>query len=117
MNWTVGHSRRVVHNTALFSRNMTTNMFLEIASVVCYGVQVAVTSFSSSLAGKVAVAILFEILRCSCLLRFSVQLFFGVATLRICIRPRRPLVSGARREQHETCAPVQDCPFSFVRAS
>ena len=56
----------------VFSRTMTTNMFLEVASVVCYGVQVAVTSFSSSLSGKVAVAILFEILRCSCLLGFSV---------------------------------------------
>ena len=91
----------------VFSRTMTTNMFLEVASVVCHGVQVAVTSFSSSLAGKVAVAILFEILRCSCLLGFSVQLSFGVATLRICIRPRRPLVSGARRIERAmrpTCA-------------
>ena len=76
----------------VFSRTMLTNMFLEVASVVCYGVQVAVTSFSSSLAGQVTVAILFEILRCSCLLGFSVQLSFGVATSRICIRPRRPLV-------------------------
>ena len=67
----------------VFSRTMTTNMFLEVASVVCYGVHVAVTSFSSSLAGKVAsrvnfVALLFEILRCSCLLRRSVQLSFGM---------------------------------------
>ena len=53
--------------------------------------------FPSSLAGKVAVAILWEILRCSCLLGCSVQLSFGVATLRICIRPRRPLVSGVKR--------------------
>ena len=67
----------------VFYRTMMTNMFLEVASVVCYGVHVAVTSFSSSLAGKVAVAILFEILRCSCLLGFSVQLSFGVATLRV----------------------------------
>ena len=43
----------------VFSRTMMTNMFLEVASVVCYGVHVAVTSFSSSLAGKVVVAILF----------------------------------------------------------
>ena len=69
---------------------MTTNMFLEVASVVCYGVHLAVTSFSSSLACKVAsrvnfVAILFEILRCSCLLGRSGQLSFGIATLRICI--------------------------------
>ena len=82
-------------------------MFLEVASVVCYGVQVAVTLFSSSLSGKVAVAILFEILRCSCLLGFSIQLSFGVATSRICIRPRRPLESGARRIEQAmrpTCA-------------
>ena len=55
------------------SRTMTTNMCLEVA-----GVHVAVTSFSSSLAGKVAsrvnfVAMLFEILRCSCLLGHSVH--------------------------------------------
>ena len=31
------------------------------------------------------------------LLGCSVQLSFGVATLRICIRPRRPLVSGVKR--------------------
>ena len=71
--------------------------------MVCYGVHV----FPSSLSGKVAVAILFEILRCSCLLGFSVQLSFGVATLRICIKPRRPLVSGARRigrAMRPTCA-------------
>ena len=51
--------------------------------MVCCGVHVAVTSFPSLLAGKVAVAILFEILRCSCLLGCSVQLSFCVATLRI----------------------------------
>ena len=57
----------------VFYRTMMTNMFLEVASVVCYGVHVAVTSFSSSLAGKVAVAILFDILlvgiQCSTFLR------------------------------------------------
>ena len=55
-----------------------------------------------SLDGKVAVAILFEILRCGCLLGFSVQLSFGVAS-----GPRRPLVSGARRIEQAmrpTCA-------------
>ena len=35
----------------------------------------AVTSFSSSLAGKVAVAILFEILRCSCLIGIQCSTF------------------------------------------
>ena len=75
--------------------------------MVCYGVQVAVTSFSSLLADKVAVAILCEFLGCSCLLGFRFQLSFGVATLRICIRPRRPLMSGARRIERAmrpTCA-------------
>ena len=65
--------------------------------MVCYGVHVAVASVSSSLPGKVAVAILVEILRCSCLFGFGVQLSFGVETLRVCNWPRRPLVSGVRR--------------------
>ena len=42
-----------------FYRTMMTNTFLEVASVVCKRVHVAVTSLSSSLAGKVAVAVLF----------------------------------------------------------
>ena len=67
--------------------------------------------FPSSLAGKVAVAILFEILGSSCLLGCSVQLSFGVATLRICIRPCRPLVSGVKRvgrSMRPTCSLAVD---------
>ena len=71
------------------------------------------TSFPSSLAGKVAVAILFEILRCSCLLGCSFQLSFGVATLRVCIRPRRPLVSGVN---HVNQAMRPTCSLAVVQA-
>ena len=50
-------------------------------------------------------------LGCSCLLRRSVQLSFGVATVRICIRPRRPIVSGVKRigrAMRPTCALAVD---------